>query len=251
MAQQTSSPEETQQSPSQQERTAPEQEEQQHPPQQEQMTPEQEGQQAPSQQEQMTPEHEGQQAPSQQEPTTPDSQFHGQPVFDLPTEGSLPTFFHILAASLGVTPESKRLGRRKAREENEETSQRSRSFMPLLVSAAAVIIATGIMGAMPESSDPLPTSMMGAWQSASEQYADRGFEIKPHHITFQQGEADKFTTHAITRLRATPNEDGSTLYVVEYDNAGDSYEFSFVYRQDEETIRFKNQPLIKWYKGQG
>jgi len=104
---------------------------------------------------------------------------------------------------------------------------------------------------MPESSDPLPTAMMGVWQSASEQYADRGFEIKPHHITFQQGEADKFTTHEITALRVTPNEDGSALYVVEYDNAGDSYEFSFVYQQDEETIRFKNQPLIKWYKGQG
>jgi hypothetical protein len=123
--------------------------------------------------------------------------------------------------------------------------------MPLLASAAAIIIATAIMAAMPESSDPLPISMMGTWQSASEQYADRGFEIKPHHITFQQGEADKFTTHTITGLRATPNEDGSTLYVVEYDNAGDSYEFSFVYQQDEETIRFKNQPLIKWYKGQG
>jgi hypothetical protein len=234
VAEQTSSPEEEQQSPSQQERTAPEQEEQQQLP-----------------QEQMTPEQEGQQAPSQQEPTTPDSQYHGQPVFDIQTEGGLPTFFHILAVSLGVTPESKRLGRRSAREEGEEASQQSRSFMPLLASAAAIIIATAIMAAMPESSDPLPISMMGTWQSASEQYADRGFEIKPHHITFQQGEADKFTTHTITGLRATPNEDGSTLYVVEYDNAGDSYEFSFVYQQDEETIRFKNQPLIKWYKGQG
>jgi len=233
VAQQTNSPEEQQQlSPSQQEGTAPEE------------------QQPPAQPEQTAAEQEEQQTPSGQEPTTADEPYFGQPAFDIQTEGGLPTFFHILAASLGIAPESRRLRRRKAREENEEAPQRSR-FMPLLASAAAIIIATGVITAMPGSSDPLPISMMGMWKSSSEQYADRGFEIKPHHITFQQGEADKFTTHLITRLRATPNEDGSTLYVVEYDNAGDTYQFSFVYQQDEETIRFKNQPLIKWYRGQG
>ena len=231
MAQQTNSPEEEQQSPSQEERTAPEQDEQ--PP--------------PSQQEQTAPEQE-EQPPSEQEPTAHEGSFYGQPVFDIPTEGSLPTFFHILAASLGVTPESRRLRRRQAREGNTEDAQQGPSFMPLLFAVAAIIVATGIMAAMPESSDPLPTSMMGVWQTSSEQYADRGFEIKPQQITFQQGEADKYTTHPITRLRATPTEAGATLYVVEYDNAGDTYEFSFVYQQDEETIRFKNQPLIAWRK---
>jgi hypothetical protein len=230
VAQQTNSPEEEQQAPSQEERTAPEQDEQ--PP--------------PSQQEQTAPEQE-EQPPSEQEPTAHERSFFGQPVFEIPTEGGLPTFFHILAASLGVTPESRRLRRRQAREDNGEAAQRSR-FMPLLASAAAIIIAIGITAALPESSDPLPISVIGMWQTSSEQYADRGFEIKPQQITFQQGEADKYTTHPITRLRATPTEAGATLYVVEYDNAGDTYEFSFVYQQDEETIRFKNQPLIAWRK---
>jgi len=195
---------------------------------------------------------------------------------DIPVDGDLPTFFKSLAMSLtmgltrpgardqkpGPPPErrgpgwrvSRALLAKRAREIEEtqkqphEHNEPEKSRVPLMALATAVIVVGGVMAAMPEDSDPLPVSVIGTWHTTAELYADRAFEIKTDQITFQLGEAGKFTTHPITRLKVTPDGNGSTFAVVEYDNDGDTYEFSFTYQPDEGTIRFKNQPLIVWYK---
>lgn len=213
---------------------------------------------------------------SDREQQTPQSQ-QGPIAPDIPVDGDLPTFFKILAASL--TADLARLGGSKqksgqalserrrpgwrvsraivakrardienANEQRQGHNEPVKSRVPLMVLATAIMVAGGVMAAMPKHSDPLPASLIGTWHTTAELYTDRAFEIKTDQITFQQGEADKFTTHPITRFQVTPDGTGSTFAVVEYDNDGDTYEFSFSYQPDEGTMRFKNQPLIVWYK---
>ncbi len=184
---------------------------------------------------------------------------------------NLPTFFKTLAASLAA--DQARMGgdkktgaaeRRhpaqraskaalakqardidKAKKARGDASGVKKTRVPLLAAAAAILIVSGVMAARPKS-DPLPDALMGVWESTSARYADRSFEIQPDQVTFQQG-SDKFTTHPITGLEATP-EDGATTYVLRYDIGETEYDFSFVHQPDEGLIRFKNQPQIKWYK---
>ena len=189
----------------------------------------------------------------------------------IPVDGDLPTFFKSLAMSLtGVLtrpgagdqkpvplPERRGTGWRVSRallakrareiEEAQEHNEPEKSRMPLMAMVTAIIVVGGVMAAMPKDSDPLPASLIGTWHTTEELYADRTFELKTDQITFQQGEPGKFTTHPITRFEVTPVGIGS-FAIVEYDNGGDTYEFSFNYQPDEGTIRFKNQPLIVWYK---
>ena len=189
----------------------------------------------------------------------------------IPVDGDLPTFFKslgmILTADLtrrdgadqkpGPLPERRQPGWRGSRahlakrareiEQAQEHNEPGKSRVPLMALATAVIVVSGVMAAMPKDSDPLPVTLIGTWYTTAELYADRAFEIKTDQITFQLGEPGKFTTHPITRLQVTPVGIGS-FAVVEYDNDGDTYEFSFTYQPDEGTIRFKNQPLIVWHK---
>ncbi len=207
------------------------------------------------------------------EQETPQSQ--PGPIPNIPVDGDLPTFFKtlgmILTADLtrrgagdqkpGPLPERRGPGWRvsrallakrareieEARKQPQEHNEPEKSRVPLMAMATAIIVVSGVMAAMPKDSDPLPATLIGTWYTTAELYADRAFEIKTDQITFQLGEPGKFTTHPITRLQVTPVGVGS-FAVVEYDNDGDTYEFSFTYQPDEGTIRFKNQPLIVWYK---
>jgi len=188
-------------------------------------------------------------------------------------DNDLPTFFKILAASLaadqvrmGTTQQKKPAEHRhpaqraskaalakqardveKAEKDREKANQPKRTRVPLLVAAAAILVVSGVMAAMPKSSDPLPEALMGVWESTSERYAARSFELQLDQITFQQGD-DQFTSHPITGLDIDSDAGGSSLYTVVYDNAGAEYQFAFVYQPDEALIRFKNQPQVKWYK---
>lgn len=207
------------------------------------------------------------------EQETPQSQ--PGPIPNIPVDGDLPTFFKtlgmILTADLtrrgagdqkpGPLPERRGPGWRvsrallakrareiqDARKQPQAHNEPEKSRVPLMAMAAAIIVVGGVMAAMPKDSDPLPATLIGTWYTTAELYADRAFEIKTDQITFQQGEPGKFTTHPITRLQVTPVGVGS-FAVVEYDNGGDTYEFSFTYQPDDGTIRFKNQPLIVWHK---
>lgn len=195
---------------------------------------------------------------------------------DLSIDTTLSTFFEILAASLATERARSQRNREPGRSAGEgrdhpDSANRAATVKQahnianarrslgiagkqrqirasILAAATVILVAIGVTAAWPKRNDPLPPSLMGVWQSTSDQYADRAFELKPDQITFQQGEADKYTTHAITTVRTTPDEGESALYVVEYDIAGDTYQFAFVYQPDEGAIRFKNQPMIKWYK---
>ncbi len=185
---------------------------------------------------------------------------------------NLPTFFKTLAASLAAdrarmggdkktgAAERRHPAQRaskaalakqardieKAKKARGDASGVKKTRVPLLAAAAAILIVSGVMAAMPKSSDPLPDALMGVWESTSERYSDRSFELQVDLVTFQQG-VDEFTTHPITGLEATP-EDGGTIYVLRYDIGETEYDFSFVHQPDEGLIRFKNQPQIKWYK---
>ena len=215
-----------------------------------------------------------QQNSSGQEKKTHQSQ-QGPIAPDIPVDGDLPTFFKslgmILTADLtrrdradqkpGPLPERRQPGWRVsrallakraraiegARKQPQEHNEPGKSRVPLMALATAIIVVSGVMAAMPKHSDPIPATLIGTWYTTAELYADRAFEIKTDQITFQLGEPGKFTTHPITRLQVTPVGIGS-FAVVEYDNDGDTYQFSFTYQPDEGTIRFKNQPLIVWHK---
>lgn len=215
---------------------------------------------------------------SDREQQAPQSQQQGPIAPDIPVDGDLSTFFKILAASLTADltrlgggdqqkpgqplPERRRPGWRvsrailakrardieKAKKQRQEHNQPEKSRVPLMAMATAIMVVGGVMAAMPKHSEPLPASLIGTWHTTAEIYADRAFEIETDQITFQQGEADKSTTHPISRFQVTADETGSTFAMVEYDNDGDIYQFSFTYQPDEGTMRFKNQPLIVWYK---
>lgn len=207
--------------------------------------------------------------------TNEQSQVQQMPGANTPAvDGDLPTFFKILAASLaadqvrlGTTPEGGQQAERRhpaqraskaalakqardveqAKKDREKANRPKRTRVPLLVAAAAILVVSGVMAAMPKGSDPFPEALMGVWESTSERYAERSFELQLDHIIFQQG-VDQFTSHPVTGMNMKSDEGGSKLYTVLYDNAGAEYQFSFVYQPDEALIRFKNQPQVKWYK---
>ena len=177
---------------------------------------------------------------------------------DIKIQGELPMFFKVLAASLvaGVDRTEQRAQKatlakqarevaRVNRKRAKAAGQQSKTRVPLLAAAAAILAVAGVMAAMPAGSDQLSDDIMGVWESSAEDYADRTFEIKPDQVVFQQGD-NKYTTHPITRSVVTPDGE-SVLYVIKYDNNGTEFEFSFLHQPDDGLIRFKNQPQIKWY----
>ena len=184
----------------------------------------------------------------------------------------LPTFFKTLAASLAA--ERARMGgdQKTGQAERRHPAQRAgkaalakqardiekakkagdnaiglpKTRVPLLAAAAGILIVGAVMAARSDGSDPLPDAVMGVWESTSERYADRSFNLQADQVIFQQGKG-KYTTHPITGLKAYP-EDGGTLYVLKYDIGETEFDFSFVHQPEEDLIRFKNQQQVKWYK---
>ncbi len=96
----------------------------------------------------------------------------------------------------------------------------------------------------------IPEELIGVWETATPDYADRPFEIKTNEVLFGTGEG-KFDAYPIARIKIEEDaKEQKTLYVIFYKNtARQEYKFSFYYDPTNRgTIRFKNQKEMVWAK---
>ena len=114
----------------------------------------------------------------------------------------------------------------------------------------AVAVLTSMAGLQCQEKAAVPEQLIGVWQTTDPKYADHPFEIKKDTLIFEQGlgyfDFDVFPIVDIEKSDA----DGQSLYIIHYlIPAGRKFEFSFYYLPEGGgTIRFKNQPQMKWTK---
>lgn len=125
----------------------------------------------------------------------------------------------------------------------ERTIQRQRLLVLL---ALLTIGAVGAVYGLRFTGDrTLPMSVRGVWRTDGPNYAQRLFELSGTRLAFQTSESTS-TIHQISRVRRMGGEAGIT-YLVEYQQLGDTYEFSFVHSAGPpEEIRFTHQPFMVW-----
>lgn len=114
----------------------------------------------------------------------------------------------------------------------------------------AVAVLTSMAGLQCQKKATVPEQLIGVWQTTDPKYADHPFEIKEDTLIFEQGLGYfDFDVFPIVDIEKS-NADGQILYIIHYlIPAGRKFEFSFYYLPEGGgTIRFKNQPEMKWTK---
>ncbi len=148
------------------------------------------------------------------------------------------------AAATGPSP-----GRGGPRPDAGKRRQRvlGAAFVVLLVLAAVWLFVLPRL----EGDATVPAELFGVWGTTVSSHADRTFEISDSTLTFQTADA-AYTEHRIVDVDRREGGGQGTLYIFEYLNQDETYEFSFYYRGGAEpTIRFANQPQLVWRRTGG
>jgi len=89
----------------------------------------------------------------------------------------------------------------------------------------------------------VPQHLIGVWETAAPQYADRYMEFAEHTLIYGVGEGEK-VSHEIEKI-AMEQAGGGTLYTFHYrDSEGEKWTLVFTYRPDTRTIQMKNSNEI-------
>lgn len=149
---------------------------------------------------------------------------------------------------------------RAARREEKQRHARQLAMTPRLVRmimagiacAALILVAQMVMAFKAAEEVTLPPAIYGLWTTTAPKYADRGFRITDQLVSFQTGSGvGSFVSYRIMRVTGDVKPDTSR-YDIEYDHLDGMQTFSVEYiAGPSPTIRFPNQPEIRWKHGDG
>jgi len=121
-------------------------------------------------------------------------------------------------------------------------------YKPMIMALAICAVLLACESKEPES---LPPEMLAVWETSAPKYEGCYFEIKKNKISFaNKAHVETYVVHDIAKIEITTPKTEKLLCTIYYKgNEGQKYEFSFYYDpSDGGSIRFKNQPTIKWIK---
>ena len=121
-------------------------------------------------------------------------------------------------------------------------------YLPIVAPVALVAVIVGIMTLLPQAPAPLSPQLIGSWETSAGKYADRTLRLSESEIAFEQGSREGFASYPITGVTSERNTGGALSYVITYDNAGMTHQFSFTHQPVANTITLKNQPQVVWQK---
>jgi hypothetical protein len=121
-------------------------------------------------------------------------------------------------------------------------------YLPIVAPVALVAVIVGIMTLLPQTPAALSPQLIGSWETSAGKYADRILQISEGEIAFEQDSRENFASYPITGVTSERDAGGALAYVITYDNAGMTHQFSFTHHPVANTITLKNRPQVVWQK---
>ncbi len=96
--------------------------------------------------------------------------------------------------------------------------------------------------------EAMPPNLLGAWETSTPDYADRGFWIGRSQVAFRVGpKPNDVNVYPVTRIRARETSGNATTYNIEYAVDGGTNQWSIRYSgSPNPTIVFIHQPEMTW-----
>jgi hypothetical protein len=107
-------------------------------------------------------------------------------------------------------------------------------YLPIVAPVALVAVIVGIMTLLPQTPAALSPQCI--------------LQISEGEIAFEQGSRENFASYPITGVTSERDAGGALAYVITYDNAGMTHQFSFTHQPVANTITLKNRPQVVWQK---
>jgi hypothetical protein len=114
-----------------------------------------------------------------------------------------------------------------------------------------IVVGLGATALLPDTSDDLPTALVGEWQSPTPKYADRGFAIRDGALYMKRGREEHETVRLpIARVRVRPTNSGSLAVEIAYLENGARLSFDLTLHDYAGTpaVELRNQPEVIWRK---
>ncbi len=164
---------------------------------------------------------------------------------ELDNAWELDEFFQALGPVMRLPPKDKDPGPADRRAKVDTGPRRSRT---LIFAAVSLLMAAAFQAPLLRlltRDGPVPDEFLGAWETSSPRYAQRGFAITGDSLQLHLG-ARGLASYPITGVRTKRTAD-ATLYVLHYKDGSSPLELGLRMDSDS-TLRLANLPSVLWRK---